>query len=94
MIGSNKGQEPPISAYLLKGELLIGLACVTLRLSLRKGVYVGHLQWDSMRKAQTEWANTYGYGVLEMGDTIFERDSKKFTDTACPNLGPWFETFM
>ena len=70
------------------------LACVTLMLSLLKGVYVGHLQWESMRKAQTAWSNIYGYGVLEMGDTIFSTDGKKFTDTACPNQGPWFETFM
>ena len=29
-----------------------------------------------------------------MGDTIFERDSKNFTDTACPTQGPWFGNFM
>ena len=77
---------------LLNGEALMGLACVTLRFSLRKGVYVRHLQWDIMRKSQIAWANIYGYGVLEMGDTIFSRDGKYFTDTACPNRGPWFET--
>ena len=73
-----------MGTYLLKGEVLMGLACVTLRLSLRKGVYIGHLQWESTRKAQTAWANIYGYVVLEMGDTIFARDGKKFTDIACP----------
>ena len=79
---------------LLKGEVLMGLECVTLMMSLIKGVYVGHLQWDSMKKYQTAWANIYGYGVLEMGDTIFSRDSKKSTDTECPNRGPWFENFI
>ena len=29
-----------------------------------------------------------------MGDTIFARDGKKFTDTACPTRGPWFEKLM
>ena len=29
-----------------------------------------------------------------MGDTIFERDCKKFTDTACTNRGLWFGNFM
>ena len=33
-----------MGAYPLKGEVGIGVACVTLRLSLRKGVYVGHIQ--------------------------------------------------
>ena len=41
---------PPLGPYPLKEEMLIGLACVNFRVSLRKGRYVGHLQWDSMRK--------------------------------------------
>ena len=47
-----------------------------------------------MRKYPTQWANLYGDGVLGMGDTIFERDCKKFTDTACSTQGPWFGKFM
>ena len=62
-----------MGTYLLKGEVLMVLACVTLRLSLRNGVYVVHIQWDNTRKAQMSWANIYGYGVLDMGDTIFAK---------------------
>ena len=80
--------------YLLKGEAGIGMECVTLRLSLRKWIYVGHLQWDRTRKAPTAWDNLYGAWVLGMGHSIFARDSKKFTDTACPTRGPWFENLM
>ena len=29
-----------------------------------------------------------------MGDTIFKRDGKKFTDIACPTRGPWFGKLM
>ena len=29
-----------------------------------------------------------------MGDTIFARDGKKFTDTACPTRVTWFGKFM
>ena len=32
--------------------------------------------------------------MLGMGDTIFKRDCKKFTDTACPTQGLWFGKFM
>ena len=39
-----KGLFPPLGNYPLKGEVLMGVACVTFRLSLRKGIYVGHLQ--------------------------------------------------
>ena len=52
--------------------MLTVVAFVTLRLSLRKGVYVLHIQWAIMRKSLTAWANIYGAGVLEMGDTIFQ----------------------
>ena len=42
---------PPLGPYPLKDEVGIGVACVTLRMSLRKGRYVGHLQWDITRNA-------------------------------------------
>ena len=73
-----------MGTYMLKGELGMGVACLTSRLSLRKGVYVGHIQCDSTRKLPTTWANLYGAGVFVMGGTIFARDSNKFTDMACP----------
>ena len=53
----------------------IGVICCTYRMV--------NLQWDSMRKSTTGWANIYGSLVLEMWDTIFARYGKKFTDTAC-----------
>ena len=59
-----------MGTYLLKVEVEMGVACIKLRLSLIKGIYFGHIQWDSMSKAQTEWANLYESGVLEMRDTI------------------------
>ena len=85
-----KGWFLPLVPYPLKDEVGVGLVCVTLMLSLRKELYVGHLQWDSMRKSLTIWTNIYGAGVLEIGNTIFARVSKNFTDNACPTQGPWF----
>ena len=72
----------------------MGLTCVTLRIPLSKGRYVGHLQWDRMRKGPTAWADLYGTGVLEMGDTIYSRDGGKFTETVCPTRGTWFGKLM
>ena len=34
---------PPLGPYLLKEEVAIGVACVTLRISIRIGRYVGNL---------------------------------------------------
>ena len=39
-----EGLFPPLGTYMLKGEVLMGVAYVTLRLYLRKGIYAGHLQ--------------------------------------------------
>ena len=70
-----------MGTYVLKGEVLMGLEYVNLRLSLKKGIYVGHIQWETMKKSQTSWAYIYGSGVLEMGDNIFARGRKNITDT-------------
>ena len=72
----------------------MGLEYVTLRMPLRKGRYFRHLQWDRMRKVPTAWADLYGAGVLEMGDTIYSRDGGNFTETVCHTRGPWFVKFM
>ena len=75
---------PPLVTYPLKGEVGIGVACVTLRFSIRKGRCVGNIQWGITRIEPTAWANLYGTVVLQMGGYIFSREGKKFTDTACP----------
>ena len=48
-----EGLFPPLGTYPLKWEVLMGVACVTLIFSLRKGIYVGNIQWDIIRKAPT-----------------------------------------
>ena len=39
-----EGLFPPLGTYILKGEVFMGVACVTLRLSLIKGIYVVYIQ--------------------------------------------------
>ena len=48
-----EGLFPPLGTYPLKGEVLMVVVCITLRFSLIKGKYVGNIQWDIMRKAET-----------------------------------------
>ena len=67
---------------------------MALRLLLRKRRYVGHIQWGGMSKSPTVWDNLYGAGALGIGDKIFSRDRKKFTETLCPTRVPWFGKFM
>ena len=63
---------PTLGTYTLKDKVGMGVMCVNLRTSPRKGRYVGHLQWDIMRKDPTSRDNLYKDGVLGMGDTIFQ----------------------
>ena len=83
-----------MGSYPLKDEARMGVACVTLRISIRKWRYIGQLQWDIMSKSPTEWANLNGAGAMGMGDTIYARERKRFTKTVCPTRGPRFGKFM
>ena len=53
-----------------------------------------HLQWDSMRKFLTAWDNLYGSGVMGMGDIIYARERKNFTETECLTRRSRFGKFM
>ena len=85
---------PPLGPYILKDEVLMGVACVDLRILLRKGRYTGHLQWENISKVPTAWDNLYRAGVLGMGDTIYSRYGVKFIETVCPTRRTWFGKFM
>ena len=61
----------PSGSLSVEGRGGYGIGMCNLRLSFRKGGYVGNLQWDIMTKSPTEWANIYGYEVLVMGNIIF-----------------------
>ena len=62
--------------YPLKEKVGMGVVCVTLMLSLRKGVCVGNLQRYSTIKPPMEWSNLYVAEVLGMGDIIFQGTGK------------------
>ena len=65
MTGVAKGElgleewMPLLGTYSLKDKVGMGIACVTLRSSILKGIYVRHIQWDSMRRVPTAWDNLY-----------------------------------
>ena len=60
-----------MGTYILQDEVGMGLACMTLSISLRKRRHVGHLQWNPMQKGKMKWANLYGDETLGMGDKIY-----------------------
>ena len=59
-------------------------------MSLRKGIFSGHLQLDIMRKYPTAWRNFYEAVEKVRHSTIFAKDESKLLATNFPNRGPWF----
>ena len=67
-----EGLFPPLSAYPLKGEMLMGVSCIILRLSLKKGdildIYNGKARGNPRRHEPIYMEME----VLKMGNTIFQ----------------------
>ena len=84
----------PLGLYPLKDKVGIGVVCVILGLYLRNGIYVGHLQWEIMRKAQKKRDDLYVSGMLVMEDNFFARDRGNFTETESTTQDAWFKNFM
>ena len=49
--------SPLMGPYPLKDEVGMGVAGVTSRISLRKGIYIAHIQWYRMSKVPTSLVN-------------------------------------
>ena len=69
------------------------LSCASLRLSLIKRIYVGHIHWEIIIKSTMSWANLNGVEVLVIGDTIYARDVFIKTETECSVCGQRFGKF-
>jgi len=72
----------------------MGMAIYTLHSSLRQGKYTTNLQWDSMRKTPTWYANAFGAGSDYNTGSTLAKDEKKLFVTQCPTSGWWFSRFM
>ena len=56
------GALTDMGPFQLRYEIFMGVVCYTLIISIRKGTYVGHLQWDRTIKFPTAWRNLYKSG--------------------------------
>ena len=80
--------------FPLVDEVGIISACTIFTFSLKKGRHTGHLQWESMRKAPTAWANIYGAGSLGMGYIIYSKDRRVLMSIDFPARSPWFGNLL
>ena len=70
------------------------VAMMTLNASTREGKYTTNLQFDSMRRTPTWYANAYGAGENSTKESIFSSDMKKLYATEAPTASKWFPRFM
>jgi len=85
---------PTLGNPTMKDRVGMGMAIYTLHSSLRQGKYTTNLQWDSMRKTPTWYANAFGAGSEYSNGAVLAKDEKKLFITECPTAGWWFSRFM
>ena len=83
----------PAGSLYLEGRGGYGSGLYNLEVVSHKGDICWKSTTRQHEESRTAWSNIYGAGVLGMGDTIFTREGKKFTDNSCPNRGLWFGKF-
>ena len=85
---------PTLGNPFMKDRVGMAMAIYTLHTSLRQGKYTTNLQWDSMRKTPTWYANAFGAGADYNNGAVLAKDEKKLFITECPTAGWWFSRFM
>ena len=84
---------PPFGSEEVGNRVGMGIAIVTLKASLRPGLYARHLQYETMRKTATWYANLHNAGSAYGVDTLYAKDEKKLHATACLTSGEWYCRF-
>lgn len=90
-----RGEEflPQLGCPHLEDRVGMVVAVQTLNASLRPGKYADHLQYDSVRRTPTWWANAYHAGSRYNKTTMFAKDERKVTATEAVTSGEWFGRF-
>ena len=84
---------PAFGSEEVRDRVGMGVAITALEASLRPGLYARHLQYESMRKTATWYANLYNAGSAYDVDTLYAKDEKKLHASSCLTAGEWFTRF-
>ncbi len=72
----------------------LGVALTTVLASLRPGKNAANVQFDTIRKTQTWYANAYDTGDNFSCETVVGLDQKKKYVSTGHTFGKWFAHFM
>ncbi len=72
----------------------LGIALTTVLTSLRPGKHTSNVQFDTIRKTQTWYANAYDAGENYSCETVVGLDQKKQYGSTGHTFGKWFARFM
>jgi hypothetical protein len=72
----------------------LGVALTTVLASLRPGKNAAYVQFDTIRKTQTWYANVYNAGENFSCETVVGLDQKKQYVSTGHIFGKWFSRFM
>ena len=89
-----KDPIPSLGRDDVSDKMGMRVAILTLHASLRQGRYTNHLQWDSMRKTPTWWANIFEAGEGYGEGALFSAMDKKVYESKSPIGGRWFPRWL
>jgi hypothetical protein len=72
----------------------LGIALTTVLALLRPGKHTSNVQFDTIRKTQTWYANAYDAGENYSCETVVGLDQKKQYVSTGHTFGKWFARFM
>ena len=85
----------PVLGNLAVGDRVgLGIALTTVLASLQPGKHTSNVQFDTIRKTQTWYANAYDAGENYSCETVVGLDQKKQYVSTGHTFGKWFARFM
>jgi hypothetical protein len=84
----------PMGPFPLEDSFGMDAAIVMLQSSLRPGRNDKFVQFGTVQKFRSSFANIYHASVQGLQSTVMAKDTRKMTVTKCPTYGEFFERFV
>ena len=92
-LGIHKKMFRPMGPYPVDDSFGMSAAIVMLQLSLNPGKNDKNVQFNTIRRFRSSYANVYQASSVALEGTVLAKDTRKLAVTKCPSHGNWFERF-
>ena len=92
-LGFKHGMFRPMGPYPIEDTFGMGPAIVMLQLSLNAGLNDKHVQYNTVRKFRSSYANVYNASISALSGTTMVGGTKRLGVTNCPTHSDWFTRF-